>query len=126
MKQEAEDQHKAEERARRDAILQQYLQRKAQQQEDEANGGPTGPPSSAVSRRQKSARSSRPKSQPPPAARHSANIEASRLPCSQDDLSASIDQCDSSSRSDISKLFWDIYVFKSFKFMKNREVDFST
>ena len=102
LKQESEDQHKADERARRDAILQRYLQRKAQQQEDDASGGP---PSTTVSRRQKASRSSRPKSQPPPAVRNSALLNG--LPSSQDDLSS--DVCDHSSQSDMSMYYRSIF-----------------
>lgn len=90
LKQEADDQHKAEERARRDAILQQYLQRKAQQQQEETVGGSSGQPTHHISRRQKAMRAARPKSQPPPAARSTASL-LDRSQNTKDDLCATPD-----------------------------------
>lgn len=69
MKEEQEAQKKAEEKARRDAIYQQYLDRKAADSEGagEGDAGPSGAPG-GVTRRVKAKgaqKAPRPKSQPP-------------------------------------------------------------
>lgn len=102
LKQEAEDLHKAEDRARRDAILQQYLQRKAQQQQEETQGGSNGVPSHPVHRRQKAMRATRPKSQPPPAARNNSSL-LSRSQNTKDDSCAKPGLHDDSSEDNAGK-----------------------
>lgn len=93
LKEEATEQKKADEKAKRDAIFQEYLRKKAEREvaEEESKAGISGP-SSAVQRRLKNkAKGPRPKSQPPggttaPGVTEDGNSHSSQSHSSQEDL----------------------------------------